>query len=113
MIGLLFFARSRRRACGYSLCFVGEANEPQSSKGILSHLTAVRLGMILALVTAVATALAVYVTSLGSPDNFIQYYDLSLIHIWVRHHRIWSWQGQDARCEKRLVRERLKCPDLV
>lgn len=97
MIGLLFFARSRRRACGYSLCFVGEANEPQSSKGILSHLTAVRLGMILALVTAVATALAVYVTSLGSPDNFIQYYDnafhLSRIQSFVNTRNFSSLRG--------------------
>lgn len=97
LVGLLLYACSRRGKRDFSLRFVGEADEPLSSKGFLSHLTAVRLGMILALVTAIATALGVYVSSLGSPDNFVQYYDnafhLSRIQSFVNTRNFSSLRG--------------------
>lgn len=73
--GVLLRVLGRRNRYGDSISFCGKANGALRNKGPLSHITAVQLGMILALVTAAAISLGVYVTSLGSPDNFIQYYD--------------------------------------
>ena len=60
-------------------------------------MTAIQLGMVLAIATAIATSFAVYVTSLGSPDNFIQYYDnafhLSRIQSFVNTQNFSSLRG--------------------
>lgn len=80
-----------------SVSFWGKSNARLGNNGLLSHMTAIQLGMALAIVTAVATSLGVYVTSLGSPDNFIQYYDnafhLSRIQSFVNTRNFSSLRG--------------------
>lgn len=75
VVGALSFLLGKRDNGEKSLHFYGETNARICNKGLFSHFTAVQLGMLLAIITALATSLGVYVTSLGSPDSFIQYYD--------------------------------------
>lgn len=72
-------ALSRRRGNGSeaTLRLHGASSRPLAAQGPLSHVSAVQLGMAVGAAMALATALVVYVSVLGSPDSFIQFYDNS------------------------------------
>lgn len=97
VLGIVGNLVTRPSVHGSSVSFWGKSNARLGNNDLLSHVTAIQLGMALAIVTAVATSLGVYVTSLGSPDNFIQYYDnafhLSRIQSFVNTRNFSSLRG--------------------
>lgn len=68
---------AKRHGCGTNLFLCGASSRPLAERGLFSHVSAVRLGMALGAAIALGTALVVYVSVLGSPDSFIQFYDNS------------------------------------
>lgn len=96
-LGIVGNLIARPAAHESTLSFQGKSNAGLGNKGLPSRVTAIQLGMVLAIATAIATSLGVYVTSLGSPDNFIQYYDnafhLSRIQSFVNTQNFSSLRG--------------------
>lgn len=68
----VFRARGIRRP---SLGFVARLESPLRESGLLACLSPVRMALVLAVLAAVATSLAVYVLSIGDPNAFVQNYD--------------------------------------
>lgn len=80
----LFALRCRRGAGDFVLHFAEPLDSPLVRSGLLAHVTPIRLALLLSVVAAVVTSLAVYVFSLGDPNAFVQTYDnawhLSRVH---------------------------------
>lgn len=75
VLGLVLNVWLRPRIVDDELAFYGAAAKPLSKEGPCKFLTPVRVGMLIGLVVAFATCFGVYLSSLGSPDSFIQNYD--------------------------------------
>ena len=80
LVAFMAFGKGRQQSIGFEI----SASAPLAEKGLLSHVSSVQLGMVLGVLVATVTSVVVYVSSLGSPDSFIQYYDnsfhLSRVH---------------------------------
>ena len=79
--------RSRRGTWRETLGFGEKFERPLLVSGPLRYLTPVRLALLLGVCAAAATAIAVYVSSLGDPNAFEQTYDnawhLSRVHMFA------------------------------
>lgn len=84
---MVWVIRSRRGTWRETLGFGEKLERPLAASGPLSHLTPIRLALLLALAAGVATSVAVFVCSIGDPNAFEQTYDnawhLSRIHLFA------------------------------